>query len=106
MSNEVKYLDVVLDDKLMWKAHARAQVKKRLMAVWLCNVFIGRAWGLSPKMILGLYKRVIVPKITHASVAWWDIMDIVSARSELECLQRAACTMIPAEMRTTQTKCY
>ncbi len=40
----------------------------------------------------------------HVSVAWWDIIYIALARSELEHLQRAACTSITDEMRTTPTK--
>ncbi len=34
----------------------------------------------------------------------WDIMDIAAEKSELERLQRAACTMITEAMRTTPTK--
>ncbi len=51
-----------------------------------------------------LQKRVIIPKITCAAVAWWHGMDIALARSELEHLQRAACIMITGAMRTTQKK--
>ncbi len=91
LRKEVKYLDVILDDKLMWKSHVRAQVKKGLKALWSCNAYIGRTWGLSPKMALLLYKRMIIPKITYVTVAWWDGMDSALARSELERLQRAAC---------------
>ncbi len=65
LTKEVKYLGVILDDKLTWKAHVRAQVRKRLKALWSCNAHIGRIWGLSPKMALWLYKRVIIPKITY-----------------------------------------
>ncbi len=66
LSKEVKYLGVILDDKLKWKAHARAQVKKGLRALWSCNAFIGRARGLSPKVALRPYKRAIIPNITRA----------------------------------------
>ncbi len=33
LSKEVKYLGVIPDNKLMWKAHMRAQVKKGLKAL-------------------------------------------------------------------------
>ncbi len=58
---EVKYPGVILDDKLTWKADVRALVKKGLRALWSCNAFIGKAWGLSPNMTLWLYKHVINP---------------------------------------------
>ncbi len=32
-----KYLGAIIDDKLMWKVHVRAQVKKGLKALWSCN---------------------------------------------------------------------
>ncbi len=55
-------------------------------------------------MILWLYKRVIISKITYAAVTWWDVKKIALARSKMERLQRATCTMIPGAMRTTPRK--
>ncbi len=55
-------------------------------------------------MTLWLYKRVIIPNITYATVAWWDIMDIAMERSKQDRLQRAAWIMIIGTMRTTLTK--
>ncbi len=101
---EVKYLGVILDDKLTWKARVNAQVKKGLRAQELCNAFIYRAWGLSPKMTLWLYKCMIIHNITYAAVVWLDIMDIALVRSDLERFQGATCTMITEAMRTTPTK--
>ncbi len=77
-------------------------MKKRLRTLWSCNAVIGRAWGLSPKIALWLYKRVIIPKITYVDVALWDRMGNALARSQLEHLQRAACIMITGAMRTTK----
>ncbi len=104
LTKEVKYIGVILDDKLKWKAHVRAQVKKGLKALWSCNAYIGRTWVLSLKMALWLYKCVIILKITYAAVAWWDGMHIALTRSKLVRLQRAACIMITGAMRTTPTK--
>ncbi len=68
LSKDVKYLGVILDEKLVWKSHMRAQVKKRLRVLQLCNAFIDRASGLLPKMTPRLNTRVIVPKIMYATV--------------------------------------
>ncbi len=51
-----------------------------LKTLWSCNAFIGRTWGLSFKIALWLYKRVVIPKITYATVAGWDRKDIALAR--------------------------
>ncbi len=83
LSKEAKYQGVILDDELTQKALVRAQIKKVLRALWSCDAFIGGAWESSPKMTLWLYKRVIIPKITNAAVAWWDILNIASASSKL-----------------------
>ncbi len=95
LTKEVNYLGIIPDDKLTWKAHVREQVKKGLKALWSCNAYISRTWGLSPKKALWLYKRAIIPKIS---------MDTALTRSELERLQRAACIMITGARRTTPTK--
>ncbi len=88
----------------MWKAYVRAQVKKEQRALWSCNAFIGRTRGLTLKMTLWLYKRVVIHKIIYVAVAWWDITGIVLARCEMEHLLRAACIMITGAMRTTPIK--
>ncbi len=78
-------------------------MKMGLRALLPCNAFIGRAWLLSSKMTVWLYKRMIIPKITYAAIAWWYILDVALARYELERLQRAACIMITGAMRTNPT---
>ncbi len=75
----------------------RAQVRKGLRALWSCNAYIDRTWGLSPKMALWLYKHVIIPKIIYAAVVLWGGMDVALTRSELERLQRAAYIMITGQ---------
>ncbi len=80
LSKEVKYLGVIVDDKLTWKAHVRAQVKKGPRALWSYEVFIGSAWELLPKMTLWLYQCVIIHKITYVAAACWDIVDIGKVR--------------------------
>ncbi len=42
---EVKYLGVILVDKLMWKALVKTRVKKGLKVLWSCNAFIDGTWG-------------------------------------------------------------
>ncbi len=42
LSKEVKYLGIILHDKLTWKAYVRVSVKMGLKSLWLCNAFIGR----------------------------------------------------------------
>ncbi len=93
MSSWKVYLDVMFDDKQMWKAHVKAQVKKGRKALWSCNAFIGRNWGLSPKMTLWLICGCRM--VGHKGHCL--------ARSELQRLQGVACIMIIGAMRTIST---
>ncbi len=71
LSMEVKYLGVILDDKLMRKTHVRPQVKKGLKVLWSCKAFIGRTKGLSLKMTLSLYKSLrLHMRLSHGGAEW------------------------------------
>ncbi len=50
LTKEVKYLGIILDDKLTRNAH----VRKGLKALWSCNAFFGRTWEPLPKMALAV----------------------------------------------------
>ncbi len=52
---EVKYLGIIFDDNVTWKAYVETWKKKGLGSLWTCQRLIGRTWGLTPKMTLGLY---------------------------------------------------
>ncbi len=42
LTKKVKYIGVILYDKLTWKAH----VRNGLRALWSCKAYISRTWGL------------------------------------------------------------
>lgn len=75
ISNKVKYLGVVLVRKLNWKDHIQKRANKSHRCWAACKRAMGSKWDFNPKTILWLFKSVIGPVITHASVVWWTTMD-------------------------------
>jgi hypothetical protein len=70
MTDQVKYLGVILDKKLDWKAHLENRMRKACTAYWQCRRAVGKTWGLSPKVVAWLYTSVVRPILLYASLVW------------------------------------
>jgi hypothetical protein len=51
MTDQVKYLRVILDKKLDWKAHYENRMSKACIAYWHCRRAVRKTWGLSSKVV-------------------------------------------------------
>ena len=103
LGTQVKYLGVILDQKLNWIAHVKDKVKKALAAFWICKNSFGRSWGLSSRAILWIYTAIIRPMICHGCVVWWPRLDVDCVRKELGEIQRLVCLCVTGAMKTTAT---
>ena len=103
LSTEVKYLGVTLDNKLKWNRHLDNTTNKASITFWQCRRMLGKRWGLSPKIILWLYKTVIRPMVTYGAVVWWPRTKTGTAINKLQRIQRQACLAITGCMKTTPT---
>ena len=74
-SQVMKYLGVTIDHKLSWKTHLHNVLAKASKTFWALKCLIGKNWGLTPSMILDIYKLIVRPTITYASLVWWQIVD-------------------------------
>src|SRR5690606_30824705 len=99
----VKYLGVVLDEKLTWNAHVDRLVKRAKSSLIYCSRAIGKTWGLSPKIAHWLYTAVIRPIITYASIVWWDKTRQLTTQRKLARIQRTGLLFITGAMKTTPT---
>ena len=99
LSNQVKYLGVLLDSKLSWKNHVEAKCNKALAAFYQ----VRRAWGASPRVVYWLYTAVIRPMIAYSAVVWWPRVTYSTIAKQLEHIQRLACLYITGAIRTTPT---
>ena len=104
LSDNVKYLGVLLDKKLNWNTHLEQVIGKATNTLWICNKTFGKQWGLKPKMIHWIYSAIVRPRITYASLVWWPKTKERGAQDKLEKLQRLATLSITGAMRSTPTK--
>jgi hypothetical protein len=51
MMDQVKYLGVILDKELDWKAFLEYRMRKACIAYWKCRHAVGKTWRLSPKVV-------------------------------------------------------
>uniref|UniRef100_A0ABD2WCX8 Reverse transcriptase domain-containing protein n=1 Tax=Trichogramma kaykai TaxID=54128 RepID=A0ABD2WCX8_9HYME len=99
-----KYLGVILDRKLKWKEHMEFQVRKFCTALWACRKTVGVTWGLKPNTLLWIYKAILLPRLTYASVVWWPRVKLTRTRDRLEKLRGLMLRGATGAMRTTPTK--
>jgi hypothetical protein len=102
-SRSIKYLGVILDERLTWKELIEAKVGRARIMMWACRRDCGRRWGLRPRVVYWLYTSVVRPTITYASVVWWSGCDTARAKQLLGTIQRLACLGIMGAMRITPT---
>jgi len=102
LAKQVKYLGVLLDSKLNWKAHVDAKYKKALAAYQLRRAAVN-TMGTSPKVINWIYTAALRPMSCYAAVIWWTCTQYITVRKQLEHLQRLACLYITAAKRTEPT---
>lgn len=100
LSNEAKYLGVILDSKLSWKRNTEERRKKALCAFYTCRKTFGKRWGLQPYIIHWMYTAIIRPILIYGSLVWWRAVETNSYLYTLQKVQRLACLSITGAMRS------
>lgn len=99
-SNETKYLGVVLDRELNWNAHLKYVTDRAINRTAICKRLVGQKWGLKPVMLLWLYRTIIRPMITYASLVWWPKVEKAYVRDKLAKVQRLITVMITGAVKS------
>ena len=101
-TNEVKYLGVILTNKLNWTKHIESRVKKCKKLLYMLKTVAGSTWGLSPKMQRMTYVMFVRPVLTYACHVWArDFTNKI--KNDLQKLNRLACLSIAPVRRSTPT---
>lgn len=100
---EVKYLGVTLDRKLLFNKHLENKLEKATKAFWQCRRALGKTWGLTPKVMHWIYTAMIRPSLTFACIVWWPRTRLKTVQDKLQRLQRLACLSITSSSRTSPT---
>lgn len=103
LTNEVKYLGVILDSKLLWNKHLDHKLQRASATFFQCSRMLGKTWGLSPKITSWLYTAIIRPTLTYGAIVWWNRTKLSTVIIKLQRFQRLACSAITGCMRTTPT---
>ena len=101
--NEIKYLGVIIDQKLSWKQHIESQIKKATNVLMMSRKMIGNKWGLKPKIMDWIYKGIVRPTLSYGSIVWISGLNRKFIQEKLSRVQRKACLMITRGIQSTPT---
>jgi len=101
-SMSVQYLGVIVDLRLVWRAHMDVKVRKAHNLLWACRRAYAVMWGLRPRVVSCMYVSIIRLSVTFAFLLWWPGCQTTSAKKNLSRFQRA-CLGITEAMCTIPT---
>ena len=93
-SNKVKYLGVILTEKLQWKAHLKYVAEKAIRNLFNLSAIVKRNWGLNGKYLKILYTGAIEPILLHACAIWASAISKPTLMKPLVRVQRLALKFI------------
>jgi len=101
--DRVSYLGVTLDSKLSWVPHIVEKSTKANRCLLLCRQAVGQTWGLSPKVMMWIYKTMIRPIMSYAVTVWAPGLETRTCDLKLTSLQRRACMSVSSAYPGTPT---
>ncbi|XP_076285535.1 uncharacterized protein LOC143211596 [Lasioglossum baleicum] len=103
ISDEVRYLGVILDKRLTWKRHVARLSQKAINTYWACKSMFARTWGLKPHVVKRIYTAIMIPQMTYAFLVWWTSMEKTTHRRLMGRAYRLALMGITGAFHTTPT---
>ncbi|WP_333764964.1 reverse transcriptase domain-containing protein [Streptomyces sp. IBSBF 2390] len=101
LSDQAKFLGVILDKRLKWKPHLEERVRKAQVAYYVCQRAIGSTWGLGPKQTMWILNSVVRPILMYAVVVWWIALLVKDNCNKLDRLVRTISIGVTGALRTT-----
>ena len=88
--DRVKHLGLNLTSNLNWSHHLGEKIKEAKGIICRLKGSMGKLWGLKPKMAMWVYRMVVRPILSYASVIWAKIALKAEVRQELKEFQAFA----------------
>jgi hypothetical protein len=86
LTTKIRYLILVLDEGLTWKAQVKSVMNKAYRTSWITKGTFSKTWGLKPKVVYWTYTVVIRPMLTCCSTVWWSRITYKVSRMGLSML--------------------
>lgn len=103
--NSIKYLGVVLDQKLLWEEHTDYICKKALDVFLKIARTTGKKWGLSGEVLKIIYECAIEPIFAYSCSAWAsEVLRKPTYCTKLRRAQRGFALLITRAYRTVSTE--
>lgn len=100
---EVKYLGVVVDDRLSFVSHAKYLRDKMTKFVMSIMRIARQEWGLKRRILSTLYGAVAIPIATYGAIMWYDKTQNAHVKRNLLAMQRSLLLVVTRACRTTST---
>ena len=69
-SKEVKYLGMRMTSRLDWTEHIKEKTQKATRLLFAARRFVGRTWGLRPKLIRHIWQTCVIPIVLYGAHVW------------------------------------
>jgi ribonuclease HI len=98
--NNIKYLGIVLDNKLTFKEHIIHIEEKCMKLIFSLAKSAKLTWGLKHKALKTIYTGAILPLMTYGAPVWKDVLNKASFKARLVRIQRLMNVKIAKAYRT------
>ena len=101
--SEMRYLGVLIDDKLSWLPHIKKTAQKATFTMMQCRKMVGKSWGLKPKINRWLYATLVRPVLAYGCLSWIKSTEVQSHMDQFKRVQRRACLATLNALNSTPT---
>lgn len=100
---EMKYLGLILDDKMNFIEHTKYLRNKMTNLVMAIRRIAREKWGIKRHIIEVLYNAVALPIVTYGATGWCDKVEHSTVRRSLMATQRSILLLLTKACKTTAT---
>ena len=103
LKREVKYLGLILNNRLRWNSHIHSKVRVCKSKIMTMKNAIGGKWGPTPKCMMWFFKSYILSTLSYGSLIWAHSKFAIGERKAIDKVERLAMyCMAPIKKSTPQ----